>query len=260
MKEQLSECYLPYPGRGKRRVRVFVPEHADGARLPVVYMTDGQNIFDEESSTWGCWYTREAVREAMQHGMSGAVIVGIDHGGKWRDNELTPASIGEVIGGSEMENFTRPEGEIFDRFVAETVMPYVEAHYPVKQGRAYTAFCGSSSGGLQSIFTALEHSDKFSMAGVFSPAMLLYRGEDIRAWLLSKLGEEPPYLYFYTGCGDPLEERIYQGTEMTYDILMEIGYPYDKMNEVVMPGYEHNEAAWAEIFRDFLHTFLSGNV
>ena len=50
---------------------------------------------------------------------------------------------------------------------------------------------------------------------------------------------------------------IFDSVEMMYDLLCDIGYPYDKMNEVVLAENEHNEKAWREIFPDFLHTFLS---
>lgn len=256
VKSELFEIFLPFPNKEERRVRVYVPIHEEGEKLPVIYMTDGQNIFDEESCPYGCWHTMEAVEEAIKNGDGGAVIVGIDHGGKWRDNELTPSGIGTVIYPEEMKNFTEPEGEIFDSFLMNTVKPYVEKNFPVKIGKRYTAICGSSSGGLQSFFTGLEHPDSFAAIGAFSPALILYGADDIRNWLLSKLKVDMPYLYIYTGRGDELEEKIFLGTEMTYDILMEIGYPYDRMNEVIMLGYKHNETAWEEIFRDFLHLFL----
>ena len=94
------------------------------------------------------------------------------------------------------------------------------------------------------------------MIGAFSPAMMLYSEEDIRAWILSRMADDMPYIYLYSGMADELEERIFACTDSTYDILTEIGYPCDRLNEVIMPGYRHNEDAWAEIFRDFLHTFL----
>ena len=253
--ENIFDFTLPYPGKNSRRVRVFVPEHEKGETFPVIYMTDGQNLFDEETSTWGCWNTREAVRAEMKNGIGGAVIVGIHNDNIWRDNELTPGSIGEVIGAREMENFTQPEGDTFDRFVMNTVKPYVEQHFPVKTGRVNTAFCGSSSGGLQSFFTALSHPESFAAAGVFSPAFLLYSADDMRRWIVSRLQGEMPYLYIYTGAGDDLEARIFQSVETTYDILSEC-YPLELINEIVLLENKHHESAWSEIFPDFLHAFL----
>ncbi len=256
MKAELFEIYLPYPEKGDRRVRVYVPEREEGETFPVIYMTDGQNLFDEESSAWGCWFTREAVEAERKNSGKAAVIVGIHNDNHWRDNELTPGSIGELVDTADMYDFTAPEGEIFDSFVTDVVKPYIEANFPVKKGRENTAFCGSSSGGLQSFFTALSHPDSFSAAGVFSPAFLLYSEDDMRRWILSKLSDNLPYLYIYTGAGDELEQRVFQSTEAVYDMLTEC-YPYDLLNEVILFENSHNEKAWAEIFPDFLHTFLS---
>ncbi len=253
---RIFELMLPYPEKGERLVRVFVPGHEEGETFPVIYMTDGQNLFDEKTATWGCWHTREAVEAERAATGRAAIIVGIHNDNEWRDNELTPGSIGEVIKADDMENFTAPEGDIFDSFVMNTVKPAVEARFPVKKGREHTAFCGSSSGGLQSFFTALSHPEAFSAAGVFSPAFLLYSEDDMRRFVYEKLALNMPYLYIYTGAGDDLEQRIFDSVERTYDILMEC-YPMDLLNEVVLFEEKHHESAWEPIFRDFLHTFLS---
>lgn len=255
--EKLHTVYFPFPKCPQRRVRIYVPEHEEGETMPVIYMTDGQNLFFEEDSVWGCWNVIETVKDEAENGLGKVIIVGIDNGGIHRDNELTPASIGEVIAANEMDNFTEPLGEDFDSFVVKIVMPHVEYHFPVKKGKKYTAFCGSSSGGLQSFFTGLEHSDLFGTLGVFSPAFMLYTAQSWTGWIQSKLKDDMPYLYIYTGCGDELEQRIYFSTELVYDILTALDYPYDQINEVVMFEYGHNEEAWEEIFADFVHTFLS---
>lgn len=252
----LFELWLPYPQKGERRVRVYVPAHAEGERLPVVYMTDGQNLFDRETSNWGCWLTREAVEAERAASGRAAVIVGIHNDNVWRDNELTPASIGAVICPEKMDNYTASEGEIFDAFVVDTVMPAVEAQFPVLTGRANTAFCGSSSGGLQAFFTALRHPEMFAAAGVFSPAFLLYDSGDMQRWIAAQTREEMPYLYVYTGAGDELEYGIYESVEAVYDMLLAC-YPPEQFNEVVLPENKHHESAWAAVFPDFLHTFLT---
>lgn len=249
---------LSYPGKDNRRVRVYVPGHTDGQTFPVVYMTDGQNLFDEETSSWGCWHTRESEQSIHREIGKSAVIVGIHNDNPWRDNELTPGSIGEIIGPEEMDGFTAPEGEIFDRFVTETVMPMVEAKFPVKTGRENTAFCGSSSGGLQAFFTVLSHPELFSAAGVFSPALLLYRVEDLRRWINERLEKELPFLYLYTGAGDELEKRICVSVEQTLNILKKC-YPKHLIKTVIKPEKKHHESAWEPVFADFLRDFLYGS-
>ncbi len=257
IKAALFDLTLPYPEKGARRVRVYVPAHGEDELLPVIYMTDGQNLFDEETGTWGCWHTREAMEAERQSSGRAAIIVGIHNDNPWRDNELTPGSIGDVICAHLMEGYTASEGEIFDSFMLGTVKPYVEQHFPVMTGRENTAVCGSSSGGLQAFFAALSHPEVFSAAGVFSPAFLLYGEDDMRRWIHSRLtAAQLPYLYIYTGAGDDLEMRIYQSTEAVYDMLMAC-YPMHLLNEIVLFEQPHHEKAWAQIFPDFIHTFLN---
>ena len=199
----------------------------------------------------------KAVENEIEQTGKACVIVGIDNGNEWRDNELTPDTIGKVINYECMDNYTKPEGEVFDDFLMNTVIPFVEQSFPVKTDRENMAVCGSSSGGLQAFFAGIEHSDRFSFVGAFSPAFLLYSEDSWREYLLSKMRENMPYMYIYTGNGDELEGRIFESVEMLYDLLPEVGYPYDKMNEVILFENNHNEKAWAEVFPDFLHTFLN---
>ena len=90
---------FPYPGNGNKTVRVFVPEHKKGEKLPVIYMTDGQSVFDEESNPMGCWHTREEMESEKASTGKSAIIVGIhsDPNPMLRTAELTPASIGRFV-------------------------------------------------------------------------------------------------------------------------------------------------------------------
>ncbi len=255
IEEQLLTLSFPYPGRGERPVRVFIPAHEEGEKLPVIYMTDGQNLFDVESSGFGCWFTREAVREERKESGLAAIIVGIHNVDPWRTNELTPKSIGEIHCPDEVRPFVKPEGEVFDDFVVNTVKPAVEARFPVKTGREYTAFCGSSMGGLQSFFTVLSHPDLFCAAGVLSPAFLMFSEEDMRRWIHSVLRDQKPFLYLFSGAADELEKKILRCTEWTAALLKEC-YPKEKLKIVIRPEQRHHETAWEPVFRDFLHLFL----
>lgn len=256
IREEIVTLALPYPGREDRKVRVFVPAHEEGERLPVIYMTDGQNLFDKESSGFGCWYTREAVRAERESSGRAAIIVGVHNDDPLRESDLTPESIGPITIPEEERGGLMPRGEVFDDFLLHTVMPAVEARFPVKTGRENTAFCGSSCGGMMAFFTALSHPEVYCAAGVLSPAFLFFGEEDLRCWIFGKLREEMPYLYLYTGAGDELEQRIFACTEQVYDMLLEC-YPMDKLNEVVLLEQPHHERAWEPVFRDFLHLFLS---
>ena len=261
IKEEIVKLTFPYSDKREKVVRVFIPAHEEGETFPVVYMTDGQNLFDEETSSFGSWLTREAVREEQSANGRGAIIVGIHNDGSPldRNNDLTPAGIGKVDGFfRRILAFPRPAGEAFARFAVETVKPEIESRFPVKKGRENTAFCGSSSGGLESFFIAMTYPEIFSYAGVISPAFCLYSEKDMRKWIERKVRKdiEMPFLYIYTGRGDKREKEMWDGEQKTFAILREC-YPQELLKEVLKPEALHNEAAWQPVFREFLHLFLS---
>lgn len=268
VKETLTELSLPFAGHGSKRVRVFVPEHEENEALPLIYMTDGQNLFDFISEhQFGCWKVRETVRAERNSSGKAAVIVGIHNDGHpaQRTNELTPRSIGELFYPpfvtEEMKKMMHPEGEEFACFVLDTVMPAIEAKFPVKNGRENTAFCGSSSGGLEALYIALSYPDKFSASGVLSPAPLdqLYVAEQAEGWLKSaaESASGKPFLYLYSGGTGEMEADICRYTKHACEILSSC-YPAGRMKCTIVPENIHHENAWGKVFADFLHMFLSG--
>lgn len=259
--EKLVDLRLPYPKMKDRLVRVYVPKHEESDKLPVVYMTDGQNLFEEEKCKYGCWHIREAVRDEFEKSGRSAIIVGIyNDKDPQRASELTPRSVGKLKFPNLMSRimislFAKPTGEIFDNFIINTVKPYVEKNFPVKTGRDNTAFCGSSMGGLMSFFTALNNTNVFCMAGVFSPNVMMYSRKDMKKWISSRSADNKPFLYMYMGNGDDMEKQLCPAFKSACMILKEI-YPRECRKIVIKETGKHNEAAWEPVFRDFLHEFL----
>ena len=269
MEFNLSEFSLPYPDisdkeMSDKKVRVLVPPHKEGERLPVIYMSDGQNLFDEESAPYGCWHTQKIIEDEIKNCSRGAVIVGIHHGGNIkRFSELAPMRFGfpTVPPGTVLPDEVKKlksRAEVFDEFLIHSVMPYINERYPVLTDRDNTAFCGSSMGGLFAYYTALEHSDIFSAAGVFSPAFFYESTDPIISLAKEKTDRPLPLLYMYSGAGDELEKFIYTAFTAVCEELRGIGYPEDKLKCVARPELPHHESAWEEIFRDFVHIFLNG--
>ncbi len=254
--EQIFELQLPYPGREDRLVRVFVPEHEENETLPAIYMTDGQNLFDVEHSGFGCWYTREAVRDERRKSGKACIIVGIHNNDPQRENDLTPASVGKIRLEEAVRQGLVPRAELFDDFLVHTVMSEVQRRFPVKTGRENTAFCGSSCGGLFSFFTALSHPELFGAAGVLSPAFLFYSIADVDIWIRKKLTKNPPRLLLYSGGGDELERDILSCLRDILEIL-DPCYPKSLYRVDIRPERRHHETAWEPVFREFLHEFLN---
>ena len=95
--EQLHSLDVKYYDNNNRLVRVYVPEHEEDELLPVIYMTDGQNLFDKEHALYGCWNTIDCIKEEQKVSGKKAIIVGIHNNTINRPNELTPATIGKVL-------------------------------------------------------------------------------------------------------------------------------------------------------------------
>lgn len=273
---ELIRLELPYFDRGSAIVRVYVPEHKKGEKLPVIYMTDGQSVFDEESNPLGCWHTREAVVAEKAASGKSAIIAGIhsDPNPMFRTADLTPASIGKFVPPpmpegmppmpeamtpeimEQMMKDFKPDGEKFDDFVIKTVMPAVEEKFPVKKGRKNTAIIGSSSGGLEVFYIALLHPELFSAVGALSPAFLFYSEEDVKKWTTDRLNKKTPFIYLYCGEGEPKEKQMRDAAKPVFE-LIKSAMPKNRVREVISPEAIHNESAWEPIFKNFLHLFLA---
>ena len=262
IKEEIHTLTLPYDGTSERTVRVYVPEHKEGETFPVIYMTDGQNVFESERSRPNCWNACAAVKEERESSGKAAIIVGINSADSdmGRMLELMPAEMGKVdlseeVPAEELDKCV-PMGEKFAEFVVNTVVPEVESNFPVKTGRENTAFCGSSSGGLETFYMGMAYPDVFSMAGAFSPVYLMYDKDDLEAWIRTKAAQEDPaYMYMYVGGSDELEKTLAVDFERVCGV-MEDCYPESLLKKVVVPENRHHESSWRPIFKDFMHIFL----
>lgn len=234
-------------------ILIWTPADYDATaaeKYSVIYMTDGHNLFNRAATSTGSWGVAESAVAMAENGGEKCIIVGIENADGWRDNELTP-DIGEV----QSEDYADGHGKYFSDFVVDTVMPYINENYNVYTDREHTHICGSSSGGIESFYIAMEHPDKFASVGALSPAFLLYSDETWVSYLSEKdFSEGYPTVYLYCGNGsaDQLEQALYSGTVTMPDDLKKIGYPEDK---IVLKLYDdgiHNEMYWRAVFPDYL--------
>ena len=155
---------LAMPGLDRDRgLRIYVPPgysaHPD-RRYPVLYMHDGQNLFDAKTAYAAEWGVDETLDELAKTDGFEAIVVGIDNGPK-RMSEYNPYP------GPELKEAEGPE---YMRFIAEMVKPYIDRTYRTLPDRAHTAIMGSSMGGLISHYALQAYPQVFSKYGVFSPS------------------------------------------------------------------------------------------
>lgn len=146
----------------KRRIWIYLPEDYSTTKkkYPVIYMHDGQNLFDELTAYSGEWKIDETLDQLFKKKKS-FIVVGIDHGEDERINDYGPWNNPKYGGGN---------GKLYADFLANTLKPYIDKHYRTLSSAKNTGLIGSSLGGLISLYTGIEYPTKFGKLGVFSPS------------------------------------------------------------------------------------------
>lgn len=155
--------FMPQLNRN-RRIWLYLPPdyHTTTKTYPVVYMHDGQNLFDALTAFGGNeWRVDETLNTLHQNGDYGAIVVGIDNGGGERINEYGPWNNPQYGGG---------QGPLYMDFIVETLKPYIDANFRTKPQAPFTGMIGSSLGALISTYGQVRFAQTFEKVGSFSPA------------------------------------------------------------------------------------------
>ncbi len=160
-----------------RRITVWVPDEARSlARGPVLYLNDGQNLFDSARAYTGVtWRVAETAAWLIERRLiPPLVIVGIDHGELRRAREYLPVE-------DDRNPYARdPLAPEYASFVTTELMPFIEREYPVARGASNTAFGGSSYGAVAALFTAMANPGVFGRLLLESPSLYVGRGTLLR--------------------------------------------------------------------------------
>jgi len=225
-----------------RRVWIYLPKNysTSKASYPVLYMHDGQNLFDNATSFAGEWGVDDAIDSAKKQ----CIVVGIDNGGPVRMNEYNPY---------DHEKFGAGQGALYVDFLAKTLKPYIDKHYRTKKDAANTIIAGSSMGGLISMYAVMKYPKVFGKAGVFSPAFWAAPAlkTDLDKMVKSSTHKNVR-IYFYAG------EQ--EGNQMVVDML----YIFEamrkktaaKMKVKINAEGRHNEPTWRNEFPAFYNWIL----
>jgi len=217
----------------KRALRIYLPPsygENPAKRYPVLYMHDGQNLFDAKTAAYGAeWRIDETINGLVAMGkMDEVIVVGIDNTPD-RIPEYTPCCDAKYGGGKL---------DAYERFVIDTVKPWVDANYRTLPGKENTALMGSSLGALASHLIAGRHPEVFSKAGALSGSFWWNGGMAI-----DKLPARVP-VRFYLDAGtrdDGLDDTI-----KMRDAMLARGYRLDTdLLFFQAEGGRHNEASWA---------------
>ncbi len=219
-----------------RTLRVYLPpsyQENPLKRYPVLYMHDGQNLFDASTSAFGTeWRVDETINTQVRNGqMDEVIVIGVYNTAN-RIWEYTPCCDDDYGGGG---------ANAYERFLIDTVKPYVDQTYRTLPGKASTAIMGSSLGGLVSCYVARRNPAVFSKAGCMSSSFW-WDDEAFTVQIEQATGKVPVRFYIDAGTSnDGLPQTQRMDAALRAD-----GYVQGAdLNFFTAQGASHNEASWA---------------
>jgi predicted alpha/beta superfamily hydrolase len=240
--EQFRSRFL----RNQRDLIVYTPpgyEEQQWRRFPVLYLHDGQNLFDGATSfiPGQDWHVGQTADDCIQTGkVEPLIIVGM-YNTKARIREYTPTHVPKLGGG---------RADRYAKFLLEEVKPFIEREYRALTGSQYNGIGGSSLGGLVSLYLGLKHSRMFGKIAALSPSVW-WNQFVIHRFAQAATVEPRPRIWLDIGTREG--QRIVQDVEKFRDVLLEKGWKFgEDLHYERIEGAEHNEAAWAQRVGPFL--------
>jgi predicted alpha/beta superfamily hydrolase len=239
--------FIPQLNR-TRKIWVYVPltYNSSNKKYPVLYMHDGQNVFDDATSFSGEWGVDEAI-DTLGLKYKECIVVGIDNGADKRLSEYCPydfnLTANKVSG--------KGEGGLYLDFLVKTLKPFIDKKYRTLKDKKNTFTAGGSMGGLISMYAVIKYPKVFGGAGVFSPAFWV--GPKIFDDIKTKGKKVNSKIYFYAG--DAEGETMVPMTLQAFNEMHRVSK--SKMCEVIRAGGKHNEQRWRVEFPLFYEWLFS---
>ena len=241
--QQYPSQYL----RNQRDLIVYLPPGYDEQplrRFPVLYLHDGQNLFDGATSfiPGMDWHVGQTADQYIYEGrIEPLVIVGIYNAGKQRLGEYTPTRMPRLGGG---------RANRYAKFLLEEVQPLVKGKYRVLDGAENTGIGGSSLGGLVSLYLGLRQPQIFGKIAALSPSVWWNERAILR---FAATAPVRPLPRIWLDIGTREGPRIVDDVERFRDMLIGKGWQLERnLHYERVEGAEHNEAAWAQRVGPFL--------
>lgn len=241
----------------ERDILVWVPPRYDDTidtYYPVLYMHDGQNLFDDHTSFAGEWHVDETLTNLAPEDLE-AIVVGIPNMGEDRLAEYNPYT-----------NFMgRGQGDAHTRFITDTLKPMIDTDFRTRPAPRCTGIVGSSLGGLISLYGFLQYPEVFGLCAAMSPSVWLGGRalfETIRTRpvnhgrLYIDVGTREAQNHDYHDkqvSETAASRRFLDSARRLRDALELVGY---EVCFVEAQGAYHNEGEWAHRFPDAVRYLL----
>jgi len=236
---------------GERDVIVAVPSDYESApllRYPVLYMHDGQNLFDGRTSfiPGQAWQIQDTAQSLInRRKIAPLILVGIYNAGESRIEEYTPTRVGERGGFADL----------YGQMLVEELKPFIDFQYRTRPERTHTGLGGSSLGGLVSLYLGIRHARTFSRVAAMSPSAWWDNKAIVR--LVEALPEKLP-LQIWLDIGASEGERIVADVRSLRDALIAQGWEsgYD-LSYLEARHDRHTEKSWGKRFGRVLRFLYS---
>ena len=236
--KQVSTFTMDAPQlKTSKKIWVYLPKDYtlnSKKKYPVIYMHDGQNLMDVKTSYAGEW----SVDETLDSLKAQVIVIGIEHGGEKRMEELTPYK-NEKYGGGNADNYLK--------FIVETLKPYVDKNYRTKSNAKNTCLWGSSLGGLVSFYGALKYPEVFGKVSCFSPSFWFNRKEIFE--LMKQTKTFKTKIYFLCGDNEGDDDMVRDLNYMEYQVNTKRCECQMLNKKIIVKGGKHNEKLWREGFK-----------
>lgn len=231
----LEDFHSPQLDNRRDIITYLPPSYNDGTRrrYPVVYMHDGQNLFDEVTSFAEEWRVDNTMDALSAVGLE-AIVVGIFNTGENRLNEYSPFEDDEGRGG---------DGDRYLDFIADTLKPRIDHDFRTHTDREHTLIIGSSMGGLISAYAFFQRSDIFGGAGVMSPS--IWFADRALLDFVDGAAVEPGKIYLDVGTQEG-KQTVTDARRLREALLWKGYRRHRDLVYVEQPGAGHSEVAWRQ--------------
>lgn len=229
-----------------RRLYIYLPKDYEKSdrRYPVLYMFDGHNVFYDRHATYGrSW----GFREYLQKARLPLILVAVECNpeGFKRLSEYSPWDFSAPRPVGDIEG----RGKVTMDWFTTVLKPEIDTEYRTLKDREHTMIAGSSMGGLMSLYAAVEYNRVFSRAAVLSPSLWVSPSK-MKEMIRSHSLKEPTRIYIDMGTREIDPKR--SALAAMFDVAKALSKAGADVSASVIPGAEHNEAAWEKRIPDFM--------
>lgn len=232
-----------------RKIWIYLPPdyQTSNKKYPVIYMQDGQNLFDDFTSFSGEWNVDETLNQIFSETGQSAIVIGIDNGGASRLSEYSPWN--------NEKYQTKGIGDLYLEFLTKTLKSYVDKTYRTQKQASKNLVMGSSMGGLISLYAASKYPTIFGKAGIFSPAFW-FVSKDLKNYLHRNQNNlKNSKFYFVAGKNE--DETMAPEIETVNELLLKKSVPEKNIVVKIDEDGTHSEDYWRRELKQALIWLLN---